>query len=203
MIDFDRLINQLTDPSALIEYIKESKNDTSRCRDNKSVIHHNCLFEENSDGLSKPQCPNLLIYILIKILASQPKLLEDSTRDAIASYFKTNNIKAEGLITIDNLTTLNQSKSPLMTWLKYENLLIHLIKERIYEPKTMSNETLAVVKSEINPDIASRFSSVLSTCVKHCRDSNRHNIDEEEEEKWCEIVDWMSWFLITEEDDFT
>lgn len=202
MLDLDQLIKEITESSNLSHYFRESKNNNTNCNDNKSANHHDCIVKENDLELPRPQCPNSFIYILMRVLASQPKLLDDSARDAVASYFRSNKIKAEGLVTTENLSLLDQSKSQLMTWLKYEILLTHLIKEQIYEPKTMANETLVTVKSELGPRIASKFSSVLSSCVKHCRESNRHNADEEEKEKWCEIIDWMSWFIVTDEDSF-
>lgn len=203
MLDLDQLIKELTESSNLSIYIREFKNSNSKCNDNKTTNHHDCIVKENDAELPKPQCPVSFIHILMKVLASQPKLLDDSARDAVVFYFRSNKIKAEGLVTVENLSLLNQSKSQLMTWLKYELLLIQLIKEQIYEPKTMANETLVIVKSELGTQIASKFSSVLNTCVKHCRESNRHNVDEEEEEKWCEIIDWMSWFIVSDEDSFT
>lgn len=203
MVDLDLLLGNLMKSSNLIDFINRSKNDTTKCDENNSTIHHDCIVEDDNAELFTSLCPSSLIFTLMKVIATEPKLLDDLAKDAVASYFKTHQVKAKNLITIDNLTILSRSKTQMMTWLKYEILLIHLIKEQIYEPKTMANETLNIVKSEMSPEITSKFSSVLNTCVKHCRESNRHNIDEEEEEKWCEIIDWMSWFIVTEEDSFT
>ena len=90
-----------------------------------------------------------------------------------------------------------------MIWIKYESLLVHLIKELIYEPKTMANEVLHMVKNEFSdPKVASKFSPVLSSCARVCREiNNKHALDEEIEEKWSEIIEWMGWFMSGEEGD--
>lgn len=136
-----------------------------------------------------------LISIAIEVLSLQPNLFDEVALKTLIDYFKGCQTLAQGLITIEIVTKLHSSKSQTLTWIKYENLLRSFIKEHIYKPKTMVNELLELSKNELDPTLASRFSSVINGCVKYCRESQNHNAEGEEEEKWSEIVEWMSWFL--------
>lgn len=193
----DKVLDKIKEPSQLQDVIKQAKSLETKCDKNASVIHENCFDAD----LLVPQCPKALINLIIKTIASRPSLVDDNVKFQISDYFKTNNIKAQGLVSQDILTTLySGSESQLITWVKYEAILSHLIREFIYEPKTMASEVLQTVKNELDPRVAAKFSSVLNECVKFCREiNNRHAFDEEEEEKWCEIIDWMSWFLVNDD----
>lgn len=179
------------------QIILESKNLNSKCDRSETFCHIRCFYEiSNGDkNLFIPQCPYSFNYIIIVVLVTKPKLIDEDTRDLIAKYYKNNEIKVQGLMSLNYLNLLNETKSPTTTWLKYETLIVHLIKEQLYEPKSLANELLSIVKDEIPQNIASKFASVLESCVKYCRDANKDCSEEEEEEKWCEIIDWMSWFI--------
>lgn len=192
--------NELKEPRNLYEIIEKSKNLTSKCDQNKTVIHRLCFDDGNNDQII-PLCPNALLYILIKVIAIKPSLLDDDTKTKVVHYFKDNNIRAKGLVYSEYLAILSTSKTKSMSWIKYETLLSRLIKEKIYQPSTMANEVLSVVKSEMDADIACNFCPVINSCVKYCREVS-YGCLEEEEEKWCEIIDWISWFLATNDDNF-
>ena len=155
--------------------------------------------------------PQDVINIVIKTIVEQPDRVEDDFRKKVSEYFHEKNVEAEGLVTQAILAKLGSSKSQsqLLTWLKYETILTHLIKEHIYKPNKMASEVLATVKCDLNSKIAAKFSSVLNGCVKYCREANKEtsanttaNTDgDEEEENWCEIIDWMSWFLGNDDED--
>lgn len=202
MSNLETKIDNIKEIKQLCELINTAQTAEIKCTvDNNSVIHYDCY--DNIDGQLIPKCPHCLVYILVRILVTQPTLIEDASRKSISSYFKTKHIQVRGLISLENLKLLNRSQVPSSTWLKYETLLIHLIREEVYEPKTMASEILATVKDDMEPSLAGRFSSAISGCVKYCRDFKNGNIDEEEKEKWCEIIDWMSWFLAPQDrDDF-
>lgn len=196
VLDFEKL----NEPKNLHDIIEKSKNLTTKCDQNKTVIHLLC-FERSKDDQIVPQCPNSLIYLLTKVIATKPSLLDDDAKARVVRYFKDNNILAKGLVYLEYLKILSSSQTKNMTWIKYEMLLSQLIKEKVYQPSTMANEVLSVVKSELDADIASNFCSVMNSCVKYCREVSNEHL-EEEEEKWCEIIDWMSWFLATNDDHF-
>lgn len=188
-------------PAMLSSLIEKSFNNTMNCDKNETVIHSKCLIKSDDNQVSA-QCPNALIYLLIKALAIKPDLLEDKAKDKVVKYYKDKKITARGLVYLEYLKILNTAQSKTLTWLKYETLLSHLIRERIYDPSTMANEVLSVVKCELPRDIAIKFCSVIDSCVKHCREATKGKF-EEEEEKWCEIIEWISWFLASSEDDFS
>jgi len=207
-LDFVSILNKITESSQLNDLINKSKNISSNCgKNNNSAIHKQCFAYMQQDTsnhqLPIPQCQTALANFIIQVLSLKPKLLDDTTKDSLVKYFKANNIKSSGLVTLNNLYTLYQTKFQLITWLKYESLLIHLMKEQVYEPKTLTNEVLSIVKNELQPEIATKFSSAMNACVQYCREANAGKIDDEEEEKWCEIIDWVSWFVGTEENAFT
>lgn len=206
MTSLEISINSIEQPNQLCDIIQQSKNITTKCdsNDSTSSSHQDCyLTHDHHSQFVIPQCSSALVNFLIKILASRPYLIDDSVKNLAANYFKENNLKAQGLISQDVLRALSSgSGSQIIVWIHYEALLSHLIKENVYEPKTVANETLRTVKHELDPKIAAKFSSVLNSCVRRCREiDNRQAIDQEqeEEEKWCEIIDWMSWFLIDED----
>lgn len=208
--DFVSVVNKITESSQLNDLINKSKNINLNCdKNNNPAIHKQCFVypqqqdPSNQQQLPIPQCQTALVNIIIQVLTLNPRLVEDSTKDHLVNYFKSNDIKSSGLVTLKNLYTLYETKAQLMTWLKFESLLIQLIKEQVYEPKTLANEVLTVAKNDLKPEIAAKFSSAMNACVKYCREANSGNMDDEEEEKWCEIIDWMSWFLVTEDSDFT
>lgn len=214
------LIDKIHEPQDLLCILKEAKCDSQECDNNKTFIHNRCIeFKQLSDQncnthgdnndanqrkinlLPIPHCQDALVYIIIEVIAQSPKLIDDDAKQNFAHYYKTNNVEARRLVLPEYLSLLSTANSQLLAWLKYETLLIHLIKEQIYAPKTFANEILAIVKNELKPNIAAKFSSVVSACVKYCREANKgKNEDEEEEEKWCEIIDWMSWFMSTDDD---
>lgn len=201
MTDVDELIGRLNDAKELIDIIERYKKNTSAdCDgivDNSKRQNHLAHIEEIS-----PLCPDSIISLLIRVIATKPNLIDDDVKAKVVGCFKDKNVKISKLISIENLTNLHKSGSQLISWIKYESLLNHLIKERIYESSTMANEVLSIVKDELNPAIACKLASVIEGCVKQCRESSKGNDDEELEEKWCEIIDWMSWFLASREDDF-
>lgn len=199
-------LDELNEPTNLHDIIVNSNNLSTNCDNNKTVIHHSCFNKissknNNNNNQSIPQCPNALIYTLITVITTKPSLLDDESKSKVVHYFKSNKISAKGLVSLEYLKTLNTSRTKTLTWIKYEKLLCWLIKEKIYQPSTMANEVLYVVKSELEPAIASNFCSVINSCVKYCREVSNGQF-EEEEEKWCEIIDWISWFLGTNDDCF-
>lgn len=184
------------DRDSIIRMIKESQNVTTQCDKNETVPHGLCFKKGCDNEIPVPQCPQALSLIIIELLALQPAIFDEVVRQEVANYYKNFGIKAKGLMSIDNLTVMNdKTKNSNLTWIKYEAFVSHLIKTHNYEPKTVANELLTIVKDEIPKKIASKVASVLETIVKHCREANKLNQDEEEEEKWCEIIDWLSWFI--------
>lgn len=185
------------EPQNFIKIIEQSQSSRQKCNQNETIIHNKCLLEvlDSDKKLLVPQCPDSFNYMIIDVLAKKPNLIDEISRDLIAKYYKKNAIKVKGLMSLNYLKILNETKFSTTTWLKYETLVIHLIKEQLYEPKSVANELLHIVKDEIPENIASKFASVLESCVKYCREANKECQDEEEEEKWCEIIDWMSWFI--------
>lgn len=190
----DNIMPQTLDRNSLYKLIRESKNQSSECDKNKK-FHHKLCFDRN-DSTPIPQCPNAFAYTVVELLANKPELFDEELRTEIAQYYDRINLKVSGLMSLEYLTLLNEkTKTPTLSWIKYENLISELIKKQKYEPKTVANEVLAIVKDEIPANIGAKFASVLESCVKHCRDTNKNIQDEEDEEKWCEIIDWMSWFI--------
>lgn len=202
----DELLNLIEDSSQLAIILRESNHSTTNCDENKSVMVHDKCFQVSPNDkrtLNQPQCAFNLVQLIIRTTSKKPFLIDDNVRLEISNYYKRHKLKAEGLISVQILHSLHSgSDSQTMVWIKYEAILSHLIKELVYEPRTMANEVLRTVKSELDPKVAAKFSSVLNGCVKICKEVN-HKLcmDEEEQEKWCEIIDWMSWFLADDMDD--
>ena len=153
-------------------------------------------------SVPQAKCPKSLVHIIGLVLAKKPNLIDDNIRIRLSDYYKLNKIKATGLVSHDMLKLLHTNcESKLITWIKFEALLVHLIKDYVYEPKTLASEILETVKDDLDSQLAANFSSILNGCVKVCREvNNRRALDEEEQEKWCEIIEWMSWFLAGDDD---
>ena len=121
--------------------------------------------------------------------------MNDEARKAIVGHYKKRNISATDQISHDKLKYLHsQCKSPQLSWLQFELILRALINGKIYAPKTMANELMALLKIELDPELAGRFANVVESLVKHCREISKSD-DEELQEKWCEIIEWTSWCL--------
>lgn len=201
MSDVDKFIDDLNGSDQLIDIIDGyQKNTTTDC-DNNCDISISESHEKATDNIT-PLCPDSVIGLLIKVISKKPNLLDDDVRAKVVKVFKEKNIKVRNMISVEHLTTLHASGSQIISWIKYESLLNLLIKEEIYDPKSMASEVLSIVREELNPAIACKLASVIEGCVKHCRESSRGKSDDELDEKWCEIIDWMSWFLASKDDDF-
>lgn len=170
-------------------------------------------FEENCDkskceqkghlkSIEKSSKIDNLFNVAIQIITIKPKLFDDTAQNKLVEFFKKPGMETNKFISLDTLSTLDKSKMSTLTWIKYEMLLKTLIKEKVYEPKEMARAILHLSKTEIDPNLAAKFASAISGCVKYCRESSGQNMDEEEEEKWCEIIDWMSWFMGGEQEEF-
>lgn len=210
MIDLKSAIERISKPVQVKELIDKAGKLTSK----SDCDHSNSNGCFNMDELKPiPICDEAFLSLIINLISLKPKLMDESVTESISQYYKDR--KAEGLISLKNLETLHdQTHSPTYTWLKYESLLSNLIKKDIYKPKSMANEVLVVVKNELRPDLGSKLASVLESCVKLCREAGKSRArgsmvgelgDEEaeegeEEEKWCEIIDWMSWFIGSREE---
>lgn len=135
---------------------------------------------------------------MIHIIASKPAHFDEEIKETINQCVKSNGIEVTGLVTKDVLKMLSTANpnSQTMVWIKYESFLKQMIKERAYNPKSMANELLAIIKHDLEPGLSLKLSSALKSCVDLCRQvNNKHEPDEEEKEKWCEIIDWMSWMM--------
>lgn len=201
MSKLDKLLKHIANSKQLGELICRA--DSPKCDSNSSVIlqHQDC-FEEQ-DGLpATPKCYRALLSLVLKCISSKPDLVDDESKRKLSDLLKLNSIKVEGLVSLDILRMLDSgSGSQIMTWIKYESFLIHLIKELVYEPKTMANEVLALARIELEPKISAKLSPLLNPCAKVCREVNSKIAEDEEvEEKWCEIIDWMGWFMSGQED---
>lgn len=201
MNELNKSISQINESSVLNDIISGSNFITSKCDGQGSFSSHLDCFDYTGNELLKPQCQYALTFALVKILATNPKLIDDSIKSSVVGYFKLHEVKAKGFLSQEILSVLSETQSPLLTWLKYESLLCQLIKEKIYEPKAVANEVLETVKNDLPQEVAIKFSSVLDSCVKHCREAGGGQSDEEEKGKWCEIIDWMSWFLVDQDDE--
>lgn len=193
----DDYFPQIHDSSSLEKILKTLDYDATKCKDNDGVIHITCYQYENQ--LPKPQCPHSLIYLILNLLAHSPRVVEDSCQTLVSEYFQKNQLKAPCMINLSNLNILKRSKSQTLTWIRFESFLTRLIKDKVYEPKSMSNEVLEVVKNELPMDIRGKLASVVKSCVPHCQQAIDY--EEEERNKWCEILDWMSWFIGDESKD--
>lgn len=160
--------------------------------------------EQSRKNTGKESCvrdldPEKFYVKLMQLMITRPTILDESARKSIGDLFERSNLRSQNLISHAVLEGLSASKSQTSTWLAYERLLVHLIKAQLYEPKTLTSEVLTIVKSDMKKETATKFSSVLSECARHCREAITG--DEEEEEKWCEIMDWLSWFMVGDDCD--
>jgi hypothetical protein len=198
----DDVLKQISCSEELLKFIEKSSKLNKRCDNTSTVIsEHAQCFESNAGSEHSVKwiaCPRAVLYLIINLIASKPTLLDDDSKKLLSDYLKQQDVKVSGLVTENILKLLNSknANSQTMTWLKYEILLKQLISDYVYEPKTLSNEIIAHVKKDLDPSLAIKFSSALKSCVDICRKiNNKHVPDEEEEEKWCEIIDWMSWLM--------
>lgn len=198
MKDIDQLVSDLNDTQGLIDIIDRYEKATKTDCDGN---------EDNSESQKNPSelghfGPESIVVLLIKVIGAKPNLVDDDVKAKLVKCFKYKNVKIKKMISIENLLILHKSGSQIISWIKYEYLLNHLIKEQIYEPEALASEVLSLVKDELNPAIACKLASVIEGCVKTCRETSKAKGDDEMEEKWCEIIDWMSWFLASKDDDF-
>lgn len=215
----EHYFDNIQDTGELSCLIEKANDLASNCDcQSDSVIHElDCFVDEvslekksqESDCDKKyitkiPRCQRALLRLIVHVIAKRPSLIEDNVKQKLIEYFNRNKTKANGLISHDVLKILHHGSSEgsnLLVWLKYESVIIALVRENIYQPETLANEVLALSKEELNSDIASKFASVLESCVRYCREVNKKHANESElEEKWCEIIDWMSWFLTSGDD---
>lgn len=194
-------IVQLVDSKQIKDIISQCT-DFNKCNTSQSVMQHDC-YVDSDNNLTIPQCPSGVLSLLVKIIASKPDLIDEETLNSLVALFQRHSVKLANLVEYDILTALynGKSDSQTKTWIKYENLIKKLINCDLYDPSALANEALQVVSKELNPNIAYKFSSLLSSCVDFCRKSGKINPAEEEEQKWCEILEWMSWFLSTDNDE--
>lgn len=135
------------------------------------------------------------IQLIISCLATKPYVFNAKVYESVSFYNEHSNMAlAQGYITPDNLKLLSTSSNSHTTWLKYEMLLCYLIRNKQLTPKILAEEILTTIKHDLDQNILASVSSVLSSCVRRCRQVNPKNADDEDEEKWCEILDWLAWF---------
>lgn len=192
------VMDHLERPEQLQDLITGT-NVKNKCDPNSTIGQHKCYTSDESN----PQCAIGLVSLVLEIIASKPEIFDEKAMQCLISHLNNNSIKFVNLVTADILLHLHRGSSPSQTrtWLKYENLIVNAIKKDIYDTETMANEILGIVHKEIDPVVARKFSSLLGSCVKVCREKTKSKGQDEDEEKWCEIIDWMSWFLGSEEDE--
>lgn len=160
---------------------------------------NNC---DKKDNVVNSISPDDIIELIMEILSQKAEYFSDKSKQLIIDFLDKHKTKLrKSILSIENLEIINKSKSPTLSWIKLESFLKSLIKYKIYEPKRVANELLELTKIEIDKSISSRFASTLSGCVEYCREFGGLTAEEEEEEKWCEIIDWMSWFIGGESGD--
>ena len=209
MVKLDEVLDHLRESKDLQNLIIGQADVIARKCDNKSNVifeHHDC-FElaatQNQQQSSTTPCHRALLILVLKCIATKQSVVDDEVKKRLSSQFKDHNLKAEGLLNQDVLNLLNNgSDSQILIWIKYESLLTHLIQEHIYEPKTMLDEVLTLMKNELHPNLAAKLSPVLSTCAQICRKvSTEQTPDDNLEEKWSEIIDWIGWFISGNDND--
>lgn len=179
----------LTQTQQLIDLFGRAKYRPEAC----DKVDHSGCFDQSEENLV-PLCPDSLIYVLFKTLRDRPQIIDDQVRVACSKYYQDNKIKAEGLIDLKYLNILQGSKHSSTAWLKLETLLVHLIKKEVYLTQTMGDEILRVMKTELDDNLASKLSSLFKECAAVCRQISGKN-NPEDEEKWIEIIEWLSWFV--------
>lgn len=194
-------ISKLVDSEQVQDLILRSS-DYNKCHINQTVIQHKCFLDTES-SICIPQCTTGMLNLMLNIVATKPDLIDDKVIDCLVAHFQKSPGKLTNLITYDTLNLLHNGKDDSQTkkWLKYEILIKRFINCGIYEPSTMLNEVLGVARKELDDDVARKFSSLISSCVDTCRKSKKISREEEEEQKWCEILDWMSWFLGSDDNE--
>ena len=210
--------DEIVKASQLLSLIDECSKFSGKCENTSSDCtehgsdcfvtldsHESPEKSNDVDSIScVPSCSMALLHLVLRVIATKPNLFEDDVKQSLITYFKGKKLSAERLISRQILELLESEAVPTssrLTWLKYENLLIALIRQDVYQPESMANDVLSLVKDELDGNIASKLASVLESCVKHCREISKKRTDDKElEEKWCEIIDWMSWFLNGDED---
>lgn len=162
------------------KYVKENQNFT--------YINNSCV----------------LIYIILKYISKKPETIQDMSviNNAFVTYCKRNNVSFKSLINQSTLSILDASNKKSQTWLKFEILLKKLIKDRIYNPKNLAKELLDFIKLDTETSIQVRLASCIQACLSECREANKADGEDDFEDKWMEIIEWMSWFL-NSEDEFS
>lgn len=200
MSQTDKILRELSEPEHMQAIIDSTNN--LECDENSKLVldHQNCFEESTTKCLPKAKCHKALLCLFIKGATVNPNLQNDQVRKTLSDFLRKQNIKVDRLMSLDILEHLS-SEGKSIAWIKYECLVTGLVKDLIYAPKTMANEVLTLAKIELSPQIASSLSSFLSSCAKTCREVNKASeSDDEVEEKWCEIIDWMGWFMSDKDD---
>lgn len=184
------------DPAQVSKFVVRCKLCNQNCDRNLAEVHSSCIERVDFEGGSSDVhlCQNAFVSIVVDIITTKPKILDDQVTDSIVACYKTSGESAGGFLMLDHLRTLHKSSSPTMSWLKFENLLIRLIKEQVYDATKFGTEALGLVKHEMPDEVAGKFSSLLGACVPHCRAQTKLT-GADDDGTWCEIIDWMSWFL--------
>lgn len=165
----------------------------------KQLETFNLTAHDNHNENNTNQHDSTLQNFILDLIVERPKLFDDSARAEVVDFYKRRHAKINRLLDMKNLYRLSESKFQNLSWIVFEALLINLIKNQVYEPKVIASEMMNIVKRDVEPVLSSKLATLLKSCVPYCRQSGAHSVDEEEEEKWCEIIDWLSW-AITDED---
>lgn len=137
--------------------------------------------------------------LVMKIIINKPKLFDERARILVSQYYHKGKLKVSKLMDLKNLERIQASKFPTLAWLKFELLIKELVQKQLYEPSILANELIFIVKNELDSSMSSRLRSLIQSCINDCRSISSTEI--EEEHKWCEIIDWISWAICEEENN--
>lgn len=198
----DRLSETIDNSNQLVDVI--SKAEFSQCDVGSSAIleHQNC-FSHQHGAPQTASCYRATLSLVLKCIVDNPSVVTEEVKSGLGDRLKADNIKVTKLVTLDILKLLSVGKgSHLIAMLKFTSLLTYLIKELLYEPKTLANEVLTLSKYELDPKKKVMCAEFLEPCAQACREvNNKGAVDDEVEEKWCEIIDWMGWFFSGKDDE--
>ncbi|KAI1289498.1 hypothetical protein HDE_08619 [Halotydeus destructor] len=163
--------------------------------DSEKVCHF--LWDaENDAGESKTKFTRKEIYALIyTCLIEKPAILDEKVTQSFLSLLTNCDNEEENFINDKILIKLSNSREPLRSWSKFENLLVKMINCDAIKPEQIEAEVLQALKAEYPENTLNSFAS----CLKSVVDSFKRK-DKYKDEQFVEILDWLAWFCSEEAD---
>lgn len=134
--------------------------------------------------------------LAICIIAFNPQAMNDGLLDAFMAFWTDRKATFPRVICAKNLHIVNQTKSRITTWVKFEFLLKRMLKAAVINFSDIEECTFGLLKQDWPQNVLVSLASLLSALVEDAR-QNKLTFDEQSSH---EILEWLSWFCSQKDD---